>query len=228
MVDAIRPAPLDDDDDDDGADRPHRLCAVTRLERDPADLIRFVAGPDGVIVADLARRLPGRGVWVTARKAVIAEAIKKKCFAKSLKRQVHAAEDLPDRIEDLLLARVLNALSMAKKAGLVTSGFAQVDALIESGKVVALLHGSDGATGGRDKLDRKYTAIAQSRGHRPVIIGRLTISQISLAIGRANVVHAAITHGGLSLRLLDEAERLTRFAASDIASQTASTPDITD
>src|SRR5690606_38506391 len=105
-----------------------RTCVVTREQRPPEDLIRFVPGPDGQIVPDVGRRLPGRGVWVTAERGAVAEAVKRKAFSKGLKRQVTAAADLPDLVERLLMKRATDALSLANKAGLVTTGFTRVEA----------------------------------------------------------------------------------------------------
>jgi len=188
-----------------------RRCIVTRAERPPEDLIRFVAGPDGVIVPDLARRLPGRGVWVTAELAAVESAIKAKAFSKGLKRQVAASPDLAQAVDALILKRVLQALSLANKAGLVSSGFDKVEALVEGGRAAVLLHGFDAAAGGRQKLDRKFTAIQRDKGKVAPIVDWLTIEQLSLAIGRSNVVHAGLTNGGATKRFLSEAERLRRY-----------------
>ncbi len=188
-----------------------RLCAATRAVRSPDDLIRFVAGPDGSVVPDVARKLPGRGVWVTADRNSVAEAVRLKSFARSLKKAVTAAPDLPDIVERLLARRTLDALSLANKAGLVTAGFAQVEALLEAGQAVALLQGSDGAEGGRDKLDRKYRAISAAHGSPATIVDAFTIAEISLAMGRTNVVHAGLIQGGATKRFLSEAGRVQRY-----------------
>lgn len=192
-------------------DTGRRLCAATRAARDPDELIRFVADPDGRLVPDVARRLPGRGVWVGADRASIEKAIKTKAFARSLKRQVTVPEGLADMIEAQLVRRLCDALALANKAGLVSTGFEQVDKLVEGGKAAALLHGSDAAAGGRAKLDRKFEAVARDRGTAARIVDALTIDQISLAMGRSNVVHAGLIQGGATTRFLSEAERVERF-----------------
>jgi uncharacterized protein len=201
-------------DDEPELSGPLRRCALTRAEKPIAELIRFGAGPDGIVVPDLALRLPGRGVWVDGHRASVAEAVKRNVFARSLKRTVTAPANLPDTIDALLVKRVLSALSLANKAGLVTPGFAQVDEALEGGRVAGLLHGAEAAPDGRDRLDRKYRAISLAMENPCVIVTELTIDQISLAIGRSNVVHAAITSGGAATRLLDEAGRLIRFRSS--------------
>ncbi len=200
-------------DHDDGVAAPGSLrrCVVTRAERDPADLVRFVVDPAGTIVPDLARKLPGRGVWVTADSATVAAAAKGNAFAKSLKRQVVVPADLSNVVESLFVKRVLEALSLTNKAGLVTTGFEKVDALLGSSRAAALLHGSDAASDGRDRLDRKFTAVGREKGRSGPIVDWLTIAQLSLAIGRANVVHAALKQGGATNRFLREAERLRRY-----------------
>ena len=207
-----------DDADDGGSSLSVRRCIVTRTERDPADLIRFVADPSGAIVPDLARKLPGRGVWVTAERAVVEAATKGNAFAKSLKRQVTVAATLPETVDALFIRHVLAALSLANKAGLVSTGNEKVEKLLDSGQAVALLHGSDGTSEGRRKLDRKFTAIQRDKQLPVPIVDWLTIEQLSLAMGRSNVVHAALIQGGATRRFLKEAERLQRYRSSLSAS----------
>ncbi|MBS0235118.1 MAG: RNA-binding protein [Proteobacteria bacterium] len=205
----------------DGADStsaagPERLCAVTRESRDPQELIRFVLSPDGVVVPDLDRRLPGRGVWIGCDKRLVEKAIATQAFSKSLKVKAEAPRDLADRLDDLILKRVTGALSLANKAGLAVAGFEKVFSALEKGPVRAILHGADAAADGRSKIDRKYKAIQASLGRSAAIVNVLTIAQMSLAIGRGSVVHAALTPGGLSDRFLEEAERLARYRHSTI------------
>jgi predicted RNA-binding protein YlxR (DUF448 family) len=195
-----------------------RRCALSRAERSPDDLIRFVVDPSGSIVPDLARKLPGRGVWVTADMASVAAAAKTNAFAKSLKRQVSVPPDLPNSLDAFFVKRVVQALSLANKAGLVVSGFEKVETLLGSGKAGALLHGSDAAEDGQRKLDRKYTAICRDKGKVARIVDWLTIAQLSLAIGRSNVVHAGLKPGGATQTFLREAERLQRYRSGVNAS----------
>ena len=200
-----------------------RTCVVSRECRPPHELIRFVASPDGQIVPDLARRLPGRGVWVKAERALVAEAVKRKSFARGLKQQVAASADLPEMIDQLLIKRSLEALSLANKAGLVTTGFTRVEAALISGSVALLLHAADGATDGAGKLDRRFVAIQAQAGSKPLILRELTCEQMSLALGRPNVVHAALSAGGATSKFLNEASRMTRYRSglSALESETA-------
>ncbi len=194
---------------------PIRRCAVTRARRERDDLIRFVAGPDRSIVPDLGLKLPGRGVWVTADRASVLEATKRCSFAAGLKQSVEAPTDLADQLETLLVNRATSALALANKAGQVLTGFDKVTAALEAGRVKGLIHGAEAADGGREKLDRKYMAIARDGGEKALlrvrVIDSLTVDQLSLAMGRSNVVHAALITGGAAKRFLDEAVRLARY-----------------
>ncbi|WP_072394704.1 RNA-binding protein [Hyphomicrobium sp. CS1GBMeth3] len=200
-----------DDAEPAGHSSSQRLCAATREALDPALLIRFVADPDGGVVPDLARRLPGRGVWVKADKATVAQAVRNNVFARSLKRSVKADPALAERVEHLLEKRALEALALANKAGLVTTGFQQVDELIASGAAIGLVQAGDAAEGGREKLARKFAAVARAAGREAAVVTSLSTEQLSLAMGRSNVVHAALIKGGAAERFMEEAERLSRY-----------------
>lgn len=190
---------------------PVRLCAVSRVQKSPDEMIRFVVDPEGVIVPDLSRRLPGRGVWLDATRATVAEALKKGVFAKSLKRKVSAPSDLADRLEHLFRRRLSDALSLANKAGLVVAGFGKVEDLVASGKAVVLLHATDGAADGTAKLDGRFRAVCEATGCDPVVLKELTSEEMSLALGRMNVVHAAASEGGATRRVISEAGRLRHY-----------------
>lgn len=198
-----------------------RRCAVTRARKDRSDLIRFVADPMGRVVPDLALKLPGRGVWVSANRQAVCDAIQKKAFAAGLKQKVETSEDLVDQIEGLLTKRLAGALSLANKAGLALTGFEKVSNAISAESVVALIHASDAAADGRQKLDRKYAAVAKSCQKPINIIDCLTVSQLSLAIGRSNVVHAALGKGSVADRFLRDAERLDYYRSGEDKSLTA-------
>ena len=193
---------------------PFRQCAVTRAERPIAALIRYVAGPDDRIVPDLAAKLPGRGVWVTATRDSTIAAVRQNAFAKSLKRKVQVDPELPALVERLLGEQARSAFSFARKAGLVITGFAKVDAAIGDGGVIALLHASDASADGSAKLDRRLRAIAAARGRVVVVMQPFTSEEMSLALGRDNVVHAALTEGGTSRKFLSQATRLGRYRRS--------------
>lgn len=188
-----------------------RTCIVTRAELPPSELIRFVPAPDGLVTPDLARKLPGRGVWVTCNAEVLGEAVRSKAFAKSLKRKVTAPGDLVDQIEKLMIKRVIEALSLANKAGCLVTGFSKIDAELARGNLVVLVHGREASADGSGKLDRKWRAVAADLGKVPVIVNELTIAQLDLATGRENVVHAGLSAGGATSRFSIEVERLGRY-----------------
>ena len=192
-----------------------RLCIVTRAELPPAQLIRFVLGPDDRIVPDLAQRLPGRGVWVTATRPAVADAVKRGLFAKSLKQNVKADKDLPDQVDKLLGAETRQVLSLANKAGLVTTGFSKVEIALERGEAAALITASDASADGAGKLARKFRAIRGAAQLDAPIIGDLTSDELSLAIGGSNVIHAAIARGGagggLGRRFISCCQRLRHY-----------------
>jgi uncharacterized protein len=205
---------------------PVRTCAVTRQEAPVDDLIRFAAGPDGTIVPDLAGKLPGRGVWVLCARSVVEKAAKSGAFARSLKRQVQVQPDLADLVEALMLKRVLAALSLANKAGLVLTGFTKVETAIAAGTAGALVQAADGSDDGVEKLGRRYLAMCRDAGRTPHIERTFGIEQISLALGRANVVHAALMTGGAAQNFLSEAGRLKRFRTGRLDVEQAAAADI--
>ena len=188
-----------------------RTCIATRAERPPEELIRFVVGPDNVLVPDVARVLPGRGVWVTCSRIAVKQAVVRKAFSQSLRRKIDVPADLAEQVEALLVRRAREALSLANKAGLVTCGFAQVEAAIVKGQALALVHAAEAAPDGAAKLDRRYHAVCRDLERSPAFSTELAGDQLSLAIGRPNVIHAALKAGGASDRFLREARRIRTY-----------------
>lgn len=202
-----------------------RTCIVTRKTHLPEDLIRFVTGPDNEVVPDLARRLPGRGVWVLCNRDCIEQAVRTRAFGRGLKAEVKVPEDLAERIERLLVQRSLESLALARKAGAVTSGFSKLDAALGQGAIAALLHAREARADGAGKLDRKFRAVREAMGLTAPVVTEFSSDQLSLTIGRANVVHAGLGEGGATTRFLRETRRLANFrmSATPLASNT-STP----
>lgn len=188
-----------------------RRCIVTRNVAPTDELIRFVADPEGWIVADLKGNLPGRGAWVSARAQLVAEAERKNLFARSLKTEVKVAPGLADRVGDLLAAAALNTLSLARKAGLLVSGFAKVEAAIAGGRVVGLVHASDAAADGIRKIEQ---AVRRAGRPAPAGINQFTSRQLNLALGGTNVIHAALLAGRLSHDVLKRVALLARYHGS--------------
>ena len=169
-------------------------------------LIRFVAAPDGLIVPDVAAKLPGRGLWVEASRKAIGLAVEKKLFARAAKANVSASGDLADRAEKALVGRMLGDMGLARRSGAAVLGFDNVLRALDSAKPPALLiEARDGAADGKRKL---YNA-AHARGLKPVVAECLLSAELGLALGRENVIHAAVQPGGLAERLILDAQRLS-------------------
>ncbi len=175
---------------------PERTCIVSRIAKSDAELIRFALSPDGVVVPDLKRKLPGRGVWVSKDKTVLAEAIKRHLFAKGFGKAAKAEPELVDLVSRLLRSEMLSAISLSRKAGLATSGFMKVEEAVTRSKVAILLHASGASADGCEKLDRKC-------GANVAIVDLFEQSELDLAFGRENVVHASLSFGGQTQKLLD-------------------------
>jgi uncharacterized protein len=175
---------------------PERTCIVTRVAKSDAELLRFALSPEGVVVPDLKRKLPGRGVWVSKEKSVLAEAIKRHLFAKGFGKEAKAGPELLELVTRLLRAEMLSAISLSRKAGLATQGFMKVEEAATKGKVAVMLHAAGCGTDGCEKLNRKC-------GANVAIFDLFEQSELDLAFGRENVVHASLTFGGQTQKLLD-------------------------
>ena len=187
-----------------------RWCALERCQRPASELIRFVAGPDGDLVPDLKRKLPGRGIWVTALRDSIERAAAGNVFQRALKGPVRVAKELPALIETLLEQHALAALSMASKAGCVVSGAERVVEAIEHKDLHALVHASDAGEDGCRKLDGKLAA-RRSGSVAPSAVTCFTRAQLSLALGRTNVVHAALIEAEASRKFVEQTLRLLHY-----------------
>ena len=171
-------------------------------------LLRFVAAPDGHVVPDVAAKLPGRGMWVEASTTAIDKAVEKRLFARSAKAQIVASADLAQRAEKALVARMLGDLGIARRAGSLVLGFDNVLRQLEGPKPPKLLiEAFDGSPDGK----RKLYAAAHRLELDCVVIETLTSAELGLALGRENVIHAAVQPGGLADRLMFDAERLSGF-----------------
>jgi predicted RNA-binding protein YlxR (DUF448 family) len=192
-----------------------RTCIVTRRQAPPEALIRFVRAPDGELTPDIRSRLPGRGVWVTARAELVTEAARKQMFARSLKAKVQASPDLARDVDRLLEADCLQMLALANKAGLIVAGFGKVSGALEKGAVAALIEASNGGEDGRRKLmqtaRRAGGASAAGPAAAPETIAIFTSLQLDLALGRTNVIHAALAAGGPAAGFLARCRRLAAY-----------------
>ena len=195
------------DDDHDGRERRDIVSGEVMPD---AHLIRFAISPDGEVVPDVAAKLPGRGVWVAATKVAVTVAVEKKLFAKAAKANVTVAPDLVARTEAALVARMVGDLGLARRSGALVLGFDNVLRGLESAKPPkVLIEAFDGSADGK----RKLYAASHRLGLDCVVVETLTSAELGLALGRENVIHAAVQPGGLAERLILDAQRLVGFRA---------------
>jgi predicted RNA-binding protein YlxR (DUF448 family) len=187
------------------------MCIVTREVRDVGDLIRFVVAPDGELVPDIRRRLPGRGVHVTATAEHVATAERKRLFAKALDGNLRVSPGLAERVERLLTDAAVQGLSLARKAGTLLFGYSKVEKALGDGAVVALIHAADAAPDGIAAL----AAAARRAGSNAVTIRAFTGEQLDLAFGRTNVIHAALLAGPASEHALARIRDLRRYRGEE-------------
>ena len=184
-----------------------RRDLVTGAVMDEAALLRFVAGPDGAVVPDLARKLPGRGLWVEANRDAVTTAAKKGLFSRAAKMKLVAPPDLADQVEAGLKRRLLAGLGLARRSGDLISGFEKVAASITAGKAAWMIEASDGAHDGR----RKLLALARKSPRNPGLFGLFSDEQLGLALGGENVIHLALLAGRNAGHWTLDVERLGRF-----------------
>ena len=179
---------------------PERKCIVSGEVQPKAGLIRFCVGPDGQIVADVMNKLPGRGFYVSADRAMIDKAAKKGLFARAAKQAVIVPPDLSDQVEAFVLRRVIGFISLTRKANAAVMGYEKVKDWLQNGRAVVLMQSSDGSERGKTKL-----RMSAENGR---YIGCLTAAELGLAFGRERAIHAALAAGGLTMRVVEEAARL--------------------
>jgi uncharacterized protein len=188
-----------------------RTCIVTRTSGTADGLIRFVAAPDGNVVPDLKRQLPGRGCWVTATRVRVDEAVKKNLFKRGLKEDVTASADLGALVDALLVKSALGSLGLARKAGQIVTGSAKVDAAIRSKEAILVLHASDAAPDGVRKIDQARKAVAYGGGPDIPSLAPFAGPQMDLALGGTNVIHAAALAGSAGENLKKRIAALARY-----------------
>jgi predicted RNA-binding protein YlxR (DUF448 family)/ribosomal protein L30E len=187
-----------------GPAAPERRCLASGRVLPKAELLRFVVGPEGVLVPDLAERLPGRGLWLQARRDMMDKACTRNLFAKAAKRQVRLPEDLPRQVEDLLLKRCLELLGLARRAGAVSAGFEKVRSALRAGEVGLLVQADDAAADGRDKV----RALARAVGPKVPLLAFCGAAELGAAVGREAAVHVAVAPGRFAESLTREIQRL--------------------
>jgi hypothetical protein len=179
---------------------PNRRCIVTGKVLPVEQLIRFVVGPDGVVVPDIEARLPGRGLWLSAGRDMVNTAVAKNLFAKAFRRKVTVPVDLAERIAGLLTRRCLERIGLARRAGQAMTGYEKVRSELKAGRGAVLLAAADGAADGREKI----RALAPSLP----LVAVLRSDELGAAFGRSHAVHAVLTAGRLADSLKIDAARL--------------------
>lgn len=172
-----------------------RTCIVSRRPAGPDELVRFVVGPDGTVVPDLKRSLPGRGCWVTADREHVDKAVKKGAFARALKAQVTVPPDLGGMVDRLLAKSALGALGLARKAGAVALGATKVEAAVRSGAALLVLHATEASEDGLRKIAQARRATAHIGGPEIRAYKLFSEQELGLALGGTNVIHAAVLAG---------------------------------
>ena len=183
----------------DRPDGPERKCIATGDVQPKHGLVRFVVGPDGQVVPDILGKLPGRGIYVAADRSAIELAARKKLFSRSAKQQVTVPDGLADEVERQLARRVVDLISLQRKGGRAVAGYEKVKGWLQTEEAEVLIQASDGSGRGKSKLSTPHL------GH---YIGWLTADELGLAFGRQTVIHGALASGGLTQRVVEEAQRL--------------------
>lgn len=218
---SIQDAGADGDDLSDAVDfpdkGPERTCIVTRTKGPPGDFIRFVVGPDRTVVPDLRCKLPGRGAWVTAERPRVLEAVKRKSFKRAFKSEVEVPPALADMIDGLMEKDALQALSLANKAGLVVAGATKVEGSIGPKVPAALISASDGSADGIRKMEAAVRRLMGDEADSIARIRDFRSDQLDLALGRTNVIHAAVAGGTASEGFVARARRLARYRGGPTA-----------
>jgi hypothetical protein len=198
-----------------------RTCVVTGEKGPPDAMLRFALSPEGVVTPDIRRKLPGRGVWTRLDQRVVARAAKG--LSRGFRKNVSFDSGLAAKVDELLLDDALRFLGMVNKAGLVVAGAAKVEAALRSGRVVALIHAREGAADGIEKLDR----LARAAAKPPLIINLFESLRLDLALGRTNVIHAALRAGSVSAAFLVKFARLSAYRSGEAVGMCSTVTDVT-
>jgi hypothetical protein len=199
-----------------------RFCALEQRAKPADELIRFVKGPDNEVVPDVKRKLPGRGLWITATRAAVETAVAKRIFARGFRADVRVPADLAAQTERMLERAALDALAIAAKTGHVISGFAKVEGALADGDPVAIIHAQEAAHEGKRKLSGKLRRPGRDDAQVPQIEA-FSGRQLDLALNRVNVIHAALLGGPVSTTFLARTKRLLRFRDGNPGAATDST-----
>jgi len=196
----------------DSPDRgPERTCVVSGLKGSPEKMLRFALSGEGAVVPDILQKLPGRGVWTQLNRAIVGQAAAKQAFSRGFRAGVKASVALADDVDRLLEQDALRFLSLVNKAGLVVVGGAKVEAAIRAQKLVGLIQAADGSPDGASKLEGLLKGCLGERAEAVARINLFMSQQLDLALGRTNVIHAALNAGPASAAFLVKIARLTSY-----------------
>jgi len=190
-----------------------RTCVVTRTEKSPDQMIRFVLDPEARVVPDIKRKLPGRGVWVTAQRKIIEEAITKGHFQRGFKAQVVVESNLTQLIENLLKQSALGLLGMARKSGSVVTGQAKSNDAVRAGAASIVLHATDAAADGTRKLEAAIRSLEEEDEEVPSVFKNFSSDELDAALGNVNIMHLAVLSGGIAEKLKSVLKKLGAIQA---------------
>lgn len=189
-----------------------RRCVASGEVKDPQVMIRFVRSPDGLVFPDIARKLPGRGVWVTSERDDLLKAIKIGGFARGFKAKTAVPDDLVDMVEGLLKRRLLGLITMARKSGQIFIGYDQVKAAAGAGSLAWRIEARDGSEDGRSKIRTLSKAVAKELDlSLPIVLGCFTNAELAEALSRESVVHVGLPRGKMAKAFQADAYRLSGF-----------------
>ncbi len=195
------------DEDAEQLTGPERRCIVTGRVLPKTSLIRFIVSPDGEVVADLAERLPGRGIWLSADRDVVNTAVAKRLFSKAARRAVTVPPDLVDRLEGLLADRGMTLLGLARRSGQAIAGYEKVRAEIQGGRAKVVIEAADAGADGVSKIRALALGLASGGKRRPEFVGCFDAHHLGAVFGRDAVVHAVLAPGALAESFVREAAR---------------------
>ncbi|MCQ1573862.1 RNA-binding protein [Neorhizobium galegae] len=204
-----------------------RTCIVTREAGSPETLIRFVAGPNGQVVPDLKRQLPGRGCWIKAERSLVDRAVQKKLFARALKAEAKADADLGALVDRLLAADLVGMMNMARKASRFVTGATKVDAAVRSGAALAVFHAADAAADGVRKIDqaRKAWKLGSNTGEDIPSFSLFTSAELDEVMGQNAFIHACALAGQAGEGVVKRANLLEQYRMGGL-SQTKGVADM--
>ena len=176
-----------------------RKCIVSGTTKEKSGLVRFVVGPSDSIFADILEKLPGKGIWVSCDQDALRMASEKGLFSRAARRAVKVPDTLLKDVEQMISNRVVGLLSLARKSGHSVAGYEKVKDWLSKDVAEVLVQSSDGSERGKSKL---------STPRDGSFIGWLSSEELGAAFGRQTVIHCALASGGITNRVVHEAQRL--------------------